>query len=159
MANQTTFDIIRDTREKDDFAWRFSLSKTINNIIIKKLDTGDYAIDGMIDKLCIERKCSTTEIANNIKEARFYRELDRMAIYPHKYIICEFDFSDILIFPKNSGMSRAVMEKIRMSPNYIIMKMSEIQIKYNIPVIYAGSSENAQIIAGSLMKRVYEQYI
>src|SRR5688572_1939018 len=97
-----TFNVLRDTREQ--CGWIFSRSKAISLVIDSKLETGDYTIAGLEDKLCIERKASTAEIANNICEKRFFAELDRMLIFPHRFIICEFSFKDVLDFPKNSGI-------------------------------------------------------
>ena len=44
----------------------------------KKLNTGDYSIEGMESIFTIERKMSVSEIANNITENRFKDVLDRL---------------------------------------------------------------------------------
>lgn len=54
--------ILVDTREQTP--WEFSHYSTAK----QKLDTGDYTVSGLEDKLAIERKKSVGEIANNITE-------------------------------------------------------------------------------------------
>ena len=71
--------IIRDTREK--IGWEFPFYDDVE-IESKKIDSGDYTTELLQNKIVIERKASTSEIANNLgrktAKARFYRECDRM---------------------------------------------------------------------------------
>lgn len=154
MANKdiTEINIIADTREKN--GWTFSSSKLIKNIEQKKLDTGDYSIVGYETEFAIERKASTSEIATNLTEKRFDDVLGRLTVFTYKYIICEFDFVDLMDFPVNSGMPRYLYDKVKISPNFLISAMSKIQVDYGIPIIYAGNKNNAEIVAESIMKRV-----
>ena len=85
-----SFNIIIDTREQKP--WTFAGCDTIN----RKLDTGDYSIEGLEHLLCIERKNSVSEIANNISESRFKAEILRMNDYLHKFILLEFSLTDVL---------------------------------------------------------------
>ncbi len=144
--------VIIDTREKN--AWTFSQSKLIKTVESKKLDTGDYSIAGFEKEFAIERKASTSEIANNFTESRFPDVLGRLTTFDYKYFICEFDFADVLDFPMNSGIPKHLYESIKITPNFLISGLSKIQVDYNIPVIYAGNKNNAEVIAESLMKRV-----
>ena len=58
------FNVIIDTREK--IPWDMaSVCSSIDNVIIHKLDTGDYAIEGLEHTLCIERKKSICPIGRN----------------------------------------------------------------------------------------------
>jgi len=97
--------IIRDSREKVGY-WDFSFFGY--EMEVSGLTTGDYAIAGMEDILCIERKKSPTEIAQNCgtDSPRFEAELERMQYYPHKYLILEFTVSDLLGFPKNAKIPK-----------------------------------------------------
>ena len=65
MIDYNDFHIIIDTREQQP--WSFEHHVTSN----EKLDTGDYSVKGLEEILCIERKKSVSEIANNITEKRF----------------------------------------------------------------------------------------
>lgn len=146
------FTIIIDTREQ--IPWEFGLHTTSK----QKLDTGDYSIDGMEDVFVIERKKSVSEIANNITEPRFKDVLERMSKIPHKFMLFEFDLEDVYSYPVGSEIPKRMWDKLRISAQYILKNLSEIQVKYNIHIIYCGCSENAEKMAVSLMKRVYEAY-
>ena len=37
-----------------------------------------------------------------------------------------------------------------------MMRLSEIQVKYNIHVVFAGDRDNASYLVTNIMKRVYE---
>lgn len=156
MPNEIEFEVIRDTREQD--GWSFSRSKAVTNIIDDKLDTGDYSIVGLSDKLCIERKATTSEVSNNISEKRFFAELERMMAYPHRFLICEFSFKDILDFPKNSGIPFHKQKFLRITAPYLLKNMTEIQTKYNVHIIYAGNKAYAETAADNVMRRIYELY-
>ena len=104
------FIVIRDTREKD--GWYFKESDYCEGMVNQKLDTGDYSIQGLEDVLCIERKASVAEIANNIVDDRFTRELDRMSEFKYKFLILEFGVEDILSFPVGSDIPKKSWNKI-----------------------------------------------
>jgi len=147
------FNIIVDTREQHpwDFNDNFNITKA-------KLDTGDYSIEGLENTLCIERKCSTNEISNNITEKRFQDVLDRMAGYPHAHILFEFDLMDILNFPHNSGIPHKLWKNLRVTPLFLLKYITEINTKYGIHTHFCGDRNNAQALAVSIMKRISEQY-
>ena len=69
MPKARPFTIIKDTREKQGYT--FQPSKTqyhvCKGMVSRKLDTGDYSLEGLEDKICIERKASVVELANNVR--------------------------------------------------------------------------------------------
>jgi len=150
MADYSDFNIIIDTREQQ--AWEFPRHTTAN----KKLDTGDYSLGGLEDILCIERKKSVSEIASNITEKRFEDVLERMTKYKYTYMIFEFSLTDVLMYPQGSEIPRHKWKYIRISPNFILKKLSEYMVNYNIKIIFGDSPKNAEKIAMALMRRVYE---
>lgn len=149
-----TITVVVDTREQTP--WSFTRSSFINDIEVRKLDTGDYSIAGWEDKVCIERKASTAEIANNVTQKRFFNELVRMQQYQYKFLICEFPFTDILTFPRNSGIPYSKHKYLKISSAYILKVMSQIQIKYNIPVIYIDGQQEAEVLVDNLFRRIVE---
>lgn len=153
---EITYEVLRDTREQQ--GWTFSRSKAVLSITDTKLDTGDYTITGMEKLLCIERKATTSEIANNICQKRFYDELDRMIAIPHRFIICEFLLKDVLDFPRNSGIPDRQLKFIKVTSQFMLKALCEIEVKYGASVIYAGNPQCAEIIADNIMRRVYEKY-
>ena len=146
------FTIIIDTREQQP--WEFSECATAK----QKLDTGDYAIQGLESILCIERKKSVSEIANNITESRFKDVLNRMQTYQHKFILLEFDLDDVLQYPVGSNVPRKMWDKIKIKPPYILKFLTELQTIHNIHVVFCGDPDNAQTMAFSIMKRINELY-
>ena len=58
------YTVIRDTREQEGYY--FSEYGLCEGMIDQKLDTGDYSIQGMEDKVCIERKGCVEELAINL---------------------------------------------------------------------------------------------
>ena len=147
------FNIIVDTREQTP--WTFS-SASVGEIKHQKLDTGDYSIEGLEDVLCIERKKSVAEIAGNVTDKRFTRELERMAKFRFKFLILEFDYYSIDIFPQGSGIPKPQQAKIKISGSYIMKVLSEIQTKYDIHVVTCMNDKYAEHVAINIMKRVSE---
>ena len=146
------FTIIVDTREQQP--WEFGLHITAK----KKLDTGDYSIEGLQHLLAIERKKSVSEIANNISESRFKDVLERLNKIPYKFMLFEFDLEDVYNFPVGSDIPKKLWDKIRISPKYLLKYITEVQLNYGIHVIYCGCAEDAEKMAVSIMKRVYEKH-
>jgi ERCC4-type nuclease len=150
------FTVIRDTREKTGKGWFFSESAVCNGTQEETLHTGDYTIRGMANILCIERKGSVSEIAQNLWESRFYSELSRMINYKYKFIICEFDVEDLLKYPNISGIPARVKRQVKVRGALLLKKLIEIQLKYNVHILFCGKS-SGKSVALSIMKRVYEQ--
>lgn len=146
------FTIIVDTREQQP--WEFGLHVTSK----EKLDTGDYSIKGLEHLLTIERKKSVSEIANNITESRFKDVLNRMSQIPYKFMLFEFDLEDVYSFPVGSDIPKKLWDKIKISPKYLLKYLTELQLNYGIHIIYCGDASNAEKMAVSIMKRVYEKH-
>jgi hypothetical protein len=135
---QNKYTIIRDTREKEGFGWNFPANDLFEKSITKKLDSGDYSLLGYEDKISIERKKNTSEIAKNIFEPRFEKELIRLQDYSHSYIICEFTFNDLLTFPVNSGIPKNMWYKVKMTSKFLQSTISRYMVQYNTKIIFAG---------------------
>lgn len=135
--------IIRDTREKH--GWSFE-AYSDTYVIDKKLNAGDYTIEGCESSIIIERKSSVTEIANNLGKdyARFCREFDKLSTRCKKYIVCEFNYNELANFPKGSNIPEALKNKIRVSGNFLKYRVLELEQKYYIKFIFAGSREQAE---------------
>lgn len=145
----TDFTIIIDTREQQP--WTFN-NHTVAN---RKLDTGDYSIEGLEDLLAIERKKSVSEFANNITESRFIDVVDRLSNIKYAFLLLEFDLEDVLIYPVGSTVPKKMWDKIKISPAFIIKHLLELQLNHNIKVIFCGDSHNAEKIAEFILKKVH----
>lgn len=150
--NKDPFTIIIDTREQ--IPWEFGYHNTAK----QKLDTGDYSMVGFENILAIERKKSVSELATNLSESRFKDVLERLSKIKHPYMVFEFDMDEVYTFPVGSDIPKKLWDKLRISGNYIIKRLIEIQIQYNIQIIFCGDANNAERFTVSLMKRIYEQY-
>lgn len=144
------FKIIIDTREQKP--WSFPEYETS----IAKLDTGDYSIDGYQHLVGIERKRNVAEIANNITEDRFIDVVNRLSLMKYKYILLEFDLSDVMVYPEGSTIPKRLWSKIRISPAYILKNLIELQIHYDINIIFCSNSAYAENMALHLMKKIYK---
>lgn len=150
--NINDFTIIVDTREQTP--WEFDNYTTAS----RKLDTGDYSIEGLENIFAIERKKSVSEIANNITEPRFKDVLERLQEFRHKFILLEFTLNNVLDYPVGSTVPKKMWHTIKISNKYILKYLTEINIKYGIHTIYCGNRENAEEMALCIMKRMVELY-
>lgn len=154
-----TYNIIVDTREKTGYS--FKEYGNCTGMINKKLDTGDYSIEGLEDLICIERKSSVEEVAGNLVDSsrRLEREIERMGPYKHKYIVCEFTMEELLNFPNSSTLPESIKQKIKVGGKFLLKKLMEFQVYYNVHVVFCGNKENAFYFVASLLKRLGEKYI
>ena len=133
--------IIQDTREKQPLDFEFYGYE----VVVAKLNAGDYSVLGMENELFIERKASTGELSNNFGKKRdtFFRELDRAKHIPNKYIICEFLHEDILCFPNRSKIPHNKLKYVRMNAGFILKTIEEIELNYDVEFLFCGSKEKA----------------
>jgi ERCC4-type nuclease len=143
------FTIIIDTREQQP--WEFQNYAVAN----KKLDTGDYSIEGLENILCIERKKSASEFANNIVESRFKDVVMRMSQLKYSFLLLEFDLEDLLVYPIGSTVPKRMWDKIKISPAFLLKNIIELQINHNIIVYFCGDSSNAEKMAEYILKKIY----
>jgi ERCC4-type nuclease len=156
QPEKTIVDVIIDTREQtaltfpSDPWYTFAIHK-------QALKTGDYSIKGFETAFTIERKASTSEIANNLFEDRFQDELQRLITIPYKFLLCEFTLRDVLSFPINSGIPKWRWKGLKLNGNFIHKKLVELQIDYGIHVVYAGdhAAESAAVIIKKIHKDLH----
>lgn len=142
------FTIIVDTREQQP--WAFENYATAH----KKLDTGDYSIEGLQHLLCIERKKSVSEFANNIVESRFQDVVMRMSQLKYSFLLLEFSLHDILIYPVGSTVPKKMWDKIKITPAFLMKHILELQLQHNIKVYFCGNSSNAEKMAEFILKKI-----
>lgn len=150
MIDFSNFHIIVDTREQQP--WEFeNMVKSVS-----KLDTGDYSLKGLEHILCIERKKSVSEIANNITESRFKDVVARMDTFKYAFLLLEFELDDVLAYPVGSNVPKRMWEKLKITPKFILKHLIELQLVHNIKVLFCGSPSSAERMALSIMRKVYE---
>lgn len=151
--NNNNFTIIIDTREQKP--WTFEENTTAHH----KLDTGDYSIEGLQEIVAIERKRNVAEVANNITESRFEDVIDRLKKIKYPFVLLEFNLDDVMRYPIGSTIPKKLWSKIRITPNFIIKHLLDLELEHNIKIIFCGNSSNAEKIALNIMKRIYKKHI
>ena len=156
------YTVVKDSREQDGYTFEKFKGRytSCNGMVVQKLDTGDYSLLGMEDKLCIERKGRISELAINLgsDKYRFLSEIERMKSFPFKFLILEFSLEDVMNFPEGSDIPEKKWNSIKVSNKYILKMLVEFQMYDNIHVVFAGSRKNAKLIINSILKRVNEYY-
>jgi ERCC4-type nuclease len=152
------FTVIKDTREQDGYF--FSEYSPCAGMIDQKLDTGDYSIKGLEDKICIERKGCVEELAINLgqKKYTFLDEIDRMASFPHKFIILEFSLEDLIKFPEETRIPIKNKASVKITGKYMLKCLIEFQLYNNVNVLFCGNKYNAFLAVSSIFKRINEMY-
>lgn len=146
---------MRDTREKSGMGYSWDESSSVFGTITKKLDTGDYSIEGLESILCIERKRSVNEIAQNIVQPRFWRELERMRTFEFAFLICEFSYDNVETYPHGSAIPKWQKDRIRVKPPYILSCLRRIQLEFDVPVLLCDNFPAAKGCVFNLMRSVW----
>ena len=144
--------VYRDTREKD--GWEFTQSGYCAGTEEQTIKTGDYTLHGYEQHICIERKGNVSELATNITQARFERELERMIDFPWRYILLEFDMKEVIEFPKGSKIPAYKRKYMKIKGPFFLKRILELQKKYEVPFIFCG--DYAKEVCSSIFKRFME---
>jgi len=155
--NNIKIRIIRDTRETSPWDFEGSIPSKLDIVTIydDTLDAGDYSIVGydLPNDTCsiiIERKRSLEEFIGNIGKNwdRFQRELEKLSLYEYKYIIIEDDLHNAYSRYKSSRTY------FNMPPEFIISRISDINIRYGVSTHFLTQKYYAQRYALNLFKYV-----
>jgi ERCC4-type nuclease len=144
--------IIVDTREKYPLTFSWFSVETIS----KKLDTGDYTLDGHENELCIDRKASISELYTNMFKdyIRFKKELERMGPFKEKYIVCEFPYYHVSDFPLY-GIPNSKISALKFNAGHLIDKIEHIKEKYGVEFIFCDDRHEAERQIYELLKEFY----
>ena len=152
------FTVIKDTREQDGYF--FSAFNTCAGMVESKLDTGDYTIQGLEDKICVERKGCVEELAVNLgsKKYAFLNEIERMKPFSHKFIVLEFSLEDLIKFPEETRIPVKNKASLKITGKYMLKCLMEFQLYDGIHIWFCGNKHNAFLAISSLFKRINEMY-
>lgn len=154
MPKKYKYQVVRDTREKDDHGWIFPSNERCLGTVEATLPTGDYTLEGYEKVFVIERKGSVAEFARNLVQKRFENELCRLDEFQFSYIVLEFELAQIVNFPIGSGIPESKWSHIKLTPQFLMQKVCELQLKHKARLIFAGQC--GKHIASSLFKRIIE---
>lgn len=152
-----SIDIIIDTREQKPWTFENATDSIVVNTYREKLDTGDYTVRGLEPILTIERKASVGELVGNISESRFKNELDRLLSYKYRYLFLEFDFQDVFRWDDVSQYLTLSNSQRKITSKFIMRYMSDIQTKYDIPIVFCTNWFYAQRYGLNIMRRISEK--
>ena len=148
--------IIRDTREKKEY-FTFSSFADVS-VIQKKVDVGDYTIRGHENRITVDRKRNTGELQINFgqQSARFQKEFERMACMERAYFVCAFPYSDLDIFPVNSGIPKKTWKYLRVNGRFLKRKIHEIEEQYkNISFVFCDDAISAEQVT----YKIFQEYL
>lgn len=134
--------IIQDTRERKPW----DLSFYGFNVIRKKVETGDIAIQGREDFLFIDRKASISELSQNLfyDYKRFKAEMIRASVITHAYLVIEMPLEMVFLFPAGSGIPRRKWPYLRATSKLILHKLDLIYESYGVKTIFCENREAAE---------------
>ena len=116
--------------------------------ITKKLDVGDYSLQGFEDKIAVERKTLDDLVGCLTKgRDRFERELQRSTQLVYFCVIVEAGYSQLVL-----GQYRS-----RLNTKSAIESISAFEIRYGTHFLFAGNQELAARKAESLLLKFYRE--
>ena len=154
------YTVLRDTGEHKGKGWWFEPSQACAGTEKANLFTGDYSLAGYYEAkaFVVERKGKVSEFVGNLTNKEkwddFKQELERLEEFALPFVVCEFPYSLLVTYPRGSDVPRRVWPKIRVSPQFLVKRFWEIQVRFKTRFIFTdGDGRDA---ASSLFKRITE---
>ena len=138
--------ILVDTREQCPFA--FNHEKYFGTIVEPgALDTGDYSLSGLSDRVAVERKSLADLVACLSREReRFERELQRATGLDAFVVVIEAAWADLA-----GGQYRS-----EMNPHSACQSVAAFMARYRVPFVFAGSRAGAEYVCWSFLRQYLE---
>ena len=125
------FMIIIDSREQHPYAFPCPTNR-------KALAAGDYSVEGLEEKVAVERKSLRDFVATVIHDhARFRREMLLFSSYDVACVVVEADLDAVL-----RGMHSEDLRGVK--PASVLGAALHITLHYGIPVFWCGSRQAAR---------------
>ena len=140
------YTIIQDSREQNGL---FKKSAQ-QDVVTEKLDTGDYSIKGLEDKITIERKTLTDlfgSVGNGRK--RLEAEFQRMQSFDYAALVIESSLASIFTNPPSRS---------DMNPKSVFRTLIAWSQRYNVHVWPMWNREAAERVTYLILKRFYDDY-
>ena len=117
--------------------------------VCRKLEAGDYSVEGLEDRVAIERKSLDDFVSTVIRSRkRFAKELDRLHQYDFACIVVEADLTDIVQGRYRSGAN----------PNSVLGATLSIIVDYGIPVYFCSNRRLACRFVYHLLIRLHRKF-
>jgi ERCC4-type nuclease len=138
--------ILIDTREQAPFTFsgtRFSQLEVVS----QSLDTGDYSLAGLADRVAVERKSLPDLVLCLGREReRFERELQRAAALEAFCVVVEASWVDLA-----GGNYRSLMK-----PHAACQSVLAFTARYRIPFLFAGGRAHAEDMTIGFLRQYLE---
>ncbi len=139
--------IIVDTREQ--LPYKFNNYSV--EIISQKLDTGDYSLFGLEDYISIERKMRNDFLLSITHDReRFFKELERMTSFKHRFIVVESSLDNTYNHVKNNT---------RIYPNSFNGTIARMGISYGVPIYFTKDRRYAEDLTYRLLYLAHKDYL
>lgn len=138
--------VIIDSREQTPFA--FQHEKYAGTVAeVGALDTGDYSLAGLTDRVAVERKSLPDLVACLGREReRFERELQRAAALDAFAVVVEASWADLA-----AGQYRS-----QLNPHSACQSVLAFTARYRIPFLFAGSRAGAEYVTWGFLRQYLE---
>lgn len=139
--------IVVDTREQAPY--KFRADRSCAGSVVKKLDYGDYQIDGHPELVVVERKKSIDELCGNIGKhrERFERELQRMQSCRWRFVVIE-----------DSWFSIQDPDFSRMNYHAILATIVAFELRYGVNFVFANTRKWARRITKQILLKAYAEW-
>lgn len=147
--------VVVDTREQ--LPWHWAASAWCAGGVGRKLDQGDYALEGLEDRVVVERKRSCAELAANLTDPRFARELERLKLVRYPVVVCEFTHADLAAYPEGSDIPHSRRRFVKVRGPFLLRLLTEHM--YAFPHVhwqFFQGRERAYEWSRALFKRAVE---
>ena len=130
--------------------YRFRADSRCGGCVVKKLDYGDYMIDGHPELVVVERKKNVDELCSNFgrHRDRFKRELERMGACRWRYVVVE-----------DSLRSAGDMHFSRMHPNAFLASVIAFELRYGVRFIFADNRKWAHRVTKQILLRAHAEMV
>lgn len=129
-SNQPPATIIIDTREQEPYTFDPRLAAAVR----RTLPAGDYSIDGLEDRIAVERKTLDDFVSTVIhSRERFRDELRRLSGYRAACVVVEAGLADVL-HKRFRGDAH---------PNAVLGSALSIILDFGIPVFFCSNRQAA----------------
>lgn len=133
------FRIVIDTREQNGYSFS-------TPAVRRKLDAGDYSIEGHEARVAVERKSLQDFVQTVIRSrARFHAELRKLAGYEFACVVVEGSLRDVLEGKYASGAH----------PNAVFGAAVSICVDWGVPVYFCNDRPTARRFVEGYLERCW----
>ena len=130
--------VVIDTREQRPY--RFASS------VVRSLATGDYSIEGMEQRVAVERKTKADAYSSlGGNRPRFEREMIRLREFEYGAIVVEATLCSFLHAPAYSHLN----------PRSAAASLLAWSVKYGVHVFFAGDRRHGNAVTAQLLEKFW----